>query len=71
MDYYGKTEAVNIAISGRCAFNDNRATSLRQTKVPVAVVTARSELSNDITSALPIRSTFSRHFRPDWPTAGP
>ena len=46
MDYYGKAEAVDIEMDGRCAFNDNRGTSLVPTDQPVVVVEASAIIMN-------------------------
>ncbi len=46
VDYYGSTEAVTIGMAGRCAFNDNRATSLLPTDEPVVILTAGAIIMN-------------------------
>jgi hypothetical protein len=46
MDYYGRSAAVRIAMDGRCAFNDNRATSLLPTEEPVVLLVARAIILN-------------------------
>lgn len=46
MDYYGGAEAVRIAMDGRCAFNDNRATSQLPTDEPVVLVAAGAIIMN-------------------------
>jgi hypothetical protein len=46
MDYYGTGETVRIAMDGRCALNDNRATSLLPTDAPVVLIAARAIIMN-------------------------